>query len=1114
MQYGASKVSPMAIFHYSAQLISKGAGRSAVCAAAYRHGATMKVDAEDKTVSYTHKDEVVMTGVELPTDAPDWIKSALAGASNPHQQSEYVWNVVEAFEKRHDAQFAREVEAALPVELSEKQNIELIKKLAKSFTDKGMIADWAYHGKEGNPHVHMMLTLRPLVENGFGAKAKRVLNDDGKHIGNVPFAAGFKDGKELKERRAEWAEMCNSALQEQGYNSKIDHRSHAERGIDLEPTIHVGQAANGMSERGIASDRIDYTEDLEEKNHLAILRKPEAILALVNDRSSVFDKSDIAKVLNTYISDKEAFNQAFYKIMASPELVQLSADVYDHSTGEELEPAKFTTKTMIAVESELAERSVRLQENSNHSVSPKLVSGAIASVNDKLSAFNGRLTSEQEDAIEYLTHSSGLSNIVGFAGAGKSTILEAAREAWEGQGYKVTGLSLSGKAVEGLQQSSGIDSRTIASFDWHVKQGRISLSKNDILVIDEAGMVGSVSLGETLKKAEEAGAKVVLVGDPDQLQPISAGAAYRSILERTAYSELTEIRRQKDVWAKEASKHFAKGEIKQAINLHSMNGSLHGYGLKERAVVGAAIDFMADWDAGKNTLAIAHTNKDVAWLNHEIRAIRDKRGELSGGLKFKSLSAAGDEKIDTFSVGDRIVFRKNDNRLGVKNGKLGIIEKASEDRLSVRTEDGKLVSFDAKQYTSFSHGYAVSIHKSQGATVDTTHILGSLSLTKNLAYVAFTRHKEKVSFHYGSKSFRYGAKKLAEKLPDEAKSKIMASEVSVVSAILGRPDEKSSTLDFEDNASYQSVKSELNAINYGARRGLNSQPVITKNIARYVEQGRKYLSGLANRLESATKSILESSKVQNADWFIPPTSLPDKIDDVSKSIARDEVLVSKFEEIRTLSSQVFKDSNRVLARLETLLNGDSDTLKSTVEQLKSEPQLFGDLRGDTGLFVSKADKYLRSDAINASVELAASIRDYVGAKNVTQNRILGELADLNKKAAIGIPNLSSEDWKQLEQLSDASQKGAAALGDKLEQLQQSNPSLFDRVEQVNKSIKARYGGVARMQKQLAAVVDKNDQKLNVQMVERLRKAKALVAVNRIAEKEKSRAKVRSSKSVL
>ena len=163
-----------------------------------------------------------------------------------------------------------------------------------------------------------------------------------------------------------------------------------------------------------------------------------------------------------------------------------------------------------------------------------------------LTAGEGRgltLGEGQRDALEHITGSGDLALVVGYAGTGKSAMLGVAREAWEAQGYQVRGAALSGIATESLEAGSGIGSRTIASLEHGWAQGRDVLTARDVLVIDEAGMIGSRQMDRVLSAAELAGAKVVLVGDAEQLQAIEAGAAFRALTERHGAAEITEIRR-------------------------------------------------------------------------------------------------------------------------------------------------------------------------------------------------------------------------------------------------------------------------------------------------------------------------------------------------------------------------------------------------------------------------------------------------------------------------------------------------------------------------------------------------------------------------------------------
>ena len=220
--------------------------------------------------------------------------------------------------------------------------------------------------------------------------------------------------------------------------------------------------------------------------------------------------------------------------------------------------------------------------------------------------------------------------MVGFAGSGKSTLLKAANEAWTAAGKRVLGAALAGKAAEGLAESSGIRSRTLASWEYAWSQGRDGLQTGDVFVIDEAGMIASGQLARVIEQIHAAGAKAVLVGDAMQLQPIQAGAAFRAISERVGYVELEGIRRQRThEWQRQAALDFARGRTVEALQAYAARGAIRFHDTADAAHK----QIVADWaDARRqgSVLILAHANKDVDALNAGVRAARKAMGELAG----------------------------------------------------------------------------------------------------------------------------------------------------------------------------------------------------------------------------------------------------------------------------------------------------------------------------------------------------------------------------------------------------------------------------------------------------------------------------------------------------
>lgn len=235
----------MAIYHCTCKIISRGQGRSAVGAAAYRSGEKLYNEYDGIEHDYTKKGGVVYSEIMLCENAP-----------KEYQDRKTLWNAVEQIEKSSKAQLAREYEVALPVELSREEQIKLVRDFAKeNFVDNGMCVDFSIHDKEdGNPHAHIMLTTRPIEQdNSWGVKQKKeyILDKNGqKQYDKKKQTYKCKtvkttnwDSKEFLQRsRESWAEKVNQELEKKSLPQRIDHRSLKEQGVDRVPTIHEGGA--------------------------------------------------------------------------------------------------------------------------------------------------------------------------------------------------------------------------------------------------------------------------------------------------------------------------------------------------------------------------------------------------------------------------------------------------------------------------------------------------------------------------------------------------------------------------------------------------------------------------------------------------------------------------------------------------------------------------------------------------------------------------------------------------------------------------------------------------------------------------------------------------------
>ena len=311
----------MAIYHLEAKVVSRGAGRSAVAASAYLSGSRLYNDYDGIQHDYTKKQGLVWQEVFLPEYAPqEW------------QDREKLWNAVEEVETAKDSRLAREFVVALPIELSREQQIELLQDfIREQFVSDGMCADAAIHDTDGhNPHAHILLTVRPLDEQGRWqyktekeylcvrngeergftaaefklaqnegwekqypykvgkkkvymtpsiAEAQRLVRAD-KHPKSTrygrqnPISERWNSEEQLVVWRAAWADVTNRYLERYGHDERIDHRSNAARGLDEIPTIHEGVAAQALERKGIISDRCEINRQIKADN--ALLRELKA----------------------------------------------------------------------------------------------------------------------------------------------------------------------------------------------------------------------------------------------------------------------------------------------------------------------------------------------------------------------------------------------------------------------------------------------------------------------------------------------------------------------------------------------------------------------------------------------------------------------------------------------------------------------------------------------------------------------------------------------------------------------------------------------------------------------------------------------------------------------
>lgn len=1029
----------MAVPHFSVGIVARGAGRSAVMSAAYRHCAKMDFEREARAVDYRAKQGLLHEEFVVPADAPAWLRSMMADRS-VSGASEAFWNRVEVFEKRSDAQLAKDVTIALPIELTAEQNIALVREfVASHILSRGMVADWVYHDAPGNPHVHLMTTLRPLTDDGFGAKKVQVLAPDGRPLrndaGKIVYELWAGGTEDFNAFRDGWFECQNRHLALAGLDLRVDGRSYDNQGIDAEPTIHLGVGAKAIERKSAASEKLLLLERLElqevrrRENAGRIVRRPEIVLEMIAREKSVFDERDVAKILHRYIDDAGLFRSLVSRILQDPRALRLTGERIDFETGVRT-PERYTTRELIRLEAEMVNRASWLARRASH--------GVRRGVLDTAFYRSPELSDEQKAAIERLTENACLAAVVGRAGAGKTTMMKAAREVWQAAGYRVVGGALAGKAAEGLEKEAGIASRTLSSWERRWAQGIDRLDDRTVFVLDEAGMVSSRQMAYFVEVIVKTGAKLVLVGDPEQLQPIEAGAAFRAIVDRVGYAELQTIYRQRTPWMRSASLDLARGRIGEAVDAYRANRKIISAELKSEAVERLITDWDMEYLPTKTSLILAHLRRDVRMLNALARARLVERGVVGQGVAFKTADGNRD-----FSAGDQIVFLRNEASLGVKNGMLGRVVEAAPGRLIATIGEGTHrhnITVEQRFYNNVDHGYATTIHKSQGATVDRVKVLASLSLDRHLTYVAMTRHRDELAVYYGRRSF--------------AKSGGLV-------AILSRRNAKETTLDYGPGPLYRQ------ALRFAEARGFHLMSVarrIVRDRLHWIIRQKQTLTDLGARLAGVASSIgLARGKLEYAaSVFVVQGPMVSATTVFARSVeqavedrlASDVGLRERWQDVSTRFQLVYAEPEVAFAaaKVDAMLK-DASLAATVLQKLASEPQRFGALNGRTGIFAGRSDKHDRDTALLNVPALARNLADFIHARTEAECMYVAEENALRSKLAIEIPALSPAAKRSLEHMREALDRHDPA---RLERTS-LDPSVRTELERFSTAVSQRFG---------------------------------------------------------
>ncbi len=783
----------MAIYSLSPTNIGRGTGRQAVAASAYRSGSKLTDERTGQTWDFTRKGGVLHSEIVTPQAVPIW-----AG------DRERLWNEAEKAEdkstRRDTAKLAREFRIALPHELTDAERVAITREFSRYLVDRyGAAVDFSVHspdreGDQRNFHAHVMMTTRALGPDGYGVKIRSL--DSPK-----------TSGAEMLAVRAEWAAIANRALEAGGHAERIDHRRLVDQGIDREATVHEGVAVTNMERNGertdvgnlnreiaarnaerealkaegraISAEIIDLEAEREkraaDRDERAAVRTfdPGRILEQITERKSTFSRADLNYALSKEITDpkeRAAMNDA---ILARPEVVALR----EQSDGP---VTRYTTRAVLDAERDVLSDAASMAADSRHGLTSRQQAEAL----DR----HAKLDHEQRAALAHLTGPEGIAILVGEAGTGKSTVLGAARDAYSTAGHHVIGMSWQNSIVQDMRRGGFDHATTVKAELMRLESGRTRWDARTVVVIDEAAMLATKDLAAVTAHAKASGAKVIAAGDDHQLPSIERGGMFGALKETHGAAEIHTVYRVRDSDQQEAFNLMWRGEFTPALRILDDHGAIRWTDTAEEAKAALVEKYRADLaaDPDKTRFAFAYTNADVATLNADLRAMQRERGALGEDHRLETAHGPQD-----FASGDRVQFTANaptkaQKDAGFVNGSFGTVREIDGQRMTVELDGGaggkaRVVAFDVTPggYDGIKHGYAGTIYKGQGKTLDQTYLLHSKHWRETSSYVAATRHRDETAI--------FVAKDAARDLPELARQ-------------MGRIDEHRSASQFHADA--------------------------------------------------------------------------------------------------------------------------------------------------------------------------------------------------------------------------------------------------------------------------------------------------------------------------
>jgi len=684
---------------------SRSQGSNACRKAAYNAREAIKCERTGQLFYFKHKTDNVFHKILLPE-----------GVDPKFKNSSTLWNAAEKAEKRKDSQVYKECVIALPDDkiVSDEDRMELSERFAEFvFVSKGLgcqIDIHAPHEGEKNRHAHFTVTTRKFREDGLDLSDYKARDTDPE----------VRKGKVVEADAVGeiYADIQNAFFKEKGYDLRVDP-------ITIVSQLHLGP----VRMRTHMNSALERAEMLRTANEVAV-RTPERILKKLTEKQSSFTETELDSFLAKQVVSK------FIDIKEVPTIKEAvlrhenTVALYEPDTLEKTH--RYTTTHVRGEEEKLLRFADAVNARGRAVVKEKFIQRVI---------HERKLSEEQVKALRHVTTSeNGLSIIEGRAGVGKSHVLQAIRDAYQYQGYRVVGLAPTGAVATDMAKDGFQEAYTVHKMLFMHNNNRFSLNQNTVLIVDEAAMLGTSAYVELLNAARSHKCKVDFVGDDRQINSVDRGGAFSFLTEKMGSVELAQVRRQTISWQKELSEALGQGRAEKAVALLSENNALNWSATKAESMAALIQAWEKDHeqDPTKTKLILATRNVEVDAINTAIREIRLRRGEIEA----KGYECHTQRGREVFSVGDRVCLAQTDKTLGIVNGSFGHIKSLSENHCQVALDDGKEAQFNPQTYHGLKLGYAATVYKSQGKTISLVYVLHSNATNSLINYVALSRQTQ------------------------------------------------------------------------------------------------------------------------------------------------------------------------------------------------------------------------------------------------------------------------------------------------------------------------------------------------------------------------------------